>query len=100
MKYRLKSNTCTQRHTNKNTEKMTINLLNLAKNCPLGTLKMAFQVITVSSFLGKKPAHPLVAHPIGALVTCRCLKNIPISHTQKVGQFVEVLPIKVIHKPT
>ena len=100
MKYRLKSNTCTRRHTNKNTEKMTINLLNLAKNCPLRTLDMAFQVIKISNVWGKNPPHPLAAHPIGAPVTRRCLKNIPVLHTQKVGQFVEVLPIKAIHKPT
>ena len=100
MKYRLKSNTCTRRHTNKNTEKMTISLLNLAKNCPLRTLEMAFQVIKMSIFLGKNPLHPLAAHPIGAPVTRRCLKNIPLLLTKKVGQFVEVLPIKVIYKPT
>ena len=29
-----------------------------------------------------------------------CLKNIPVLHTQKVGQSVEVLPMKVMHTPT
>ena len=29
---------------------MTINLMNLAKNCPLRTLEMAFQVIKISHF--------------------------------------------------
>ena len=37
---------------------MTINLLNLAKNCAFRTLEMAFQVIKISIFLGKNPYIP------------------------------------------
>jgi len=56
---------------------MTINLLNLAKNCPLRTLEMAFQVRQDFKFFREKPPDPLAAHPIGAPVTRQCLKNIP-----------------------
>ena len=61
---------------------------------------MAFQIIKISNFLWKTPPDPLAAHPIGAPMIRGCLKNIPVLHTQKVGQSVEVLPMKVIHKPT
>ena len=80
---------------------MTINLLNLAKKLSSQNTGNGFSGHQDFKFLGKNPSDPLgSAHPIGAPVTHQCLKNIPILHTQKVGQFVEVLPIKVIHKPT
>ena len=79
---------------------MTINLLNLAKKLSSQNTGNDFSRHQDFNFLGKNPPDPLAAHPISAPVTRRCLKNIPILHTQKVGQFVEVLPIKVIHKPT
>ena len=61
---------------------------------------MAFQIIKTSNFLGGKPPDPLAAHPISAPMIRWCLKNIPVLHTQKVGQSVEVLPMKVMHTPT
>ena len=61
---------------------------------------MAFQIIKISNFLWENHPDPLAAHPIGTPMIHQCLKNIPILHTQKVGQSVEVLPMKVIHKPT
>ena len=61
---------------------------------------MAFQIIKISNLLWEDPPDPLAAHPISAPMIRWCLKNIPILHTQKVGQSVEVLPMKVINKPT
>ena len=63
---------------------------------------MAFQIIKISNFLWKASQDPLAAHPIGTAMIHGCLKNIPILHTQKkkVGQSVEVLPMKVMHTPT
>ena len=100
MKYRLKSKTCTRRHKNKNTEKNDNQFIKFSKKLCFQNTGNGFSGHQDFNFFREKPLHPLATYPIGAPVTRRCLKNIPILHTQTVGQFVEVLPIKVIHKPT
>ena len=69
MEYRLKSNTCTRRHTNKNTEKMTINLLNLiSKKLSSQNTGNGFSGHQDCKCLGEKPP----TSPSGTPNRCSC----------------------------
>ena len=64
---------------------MAINLVNIFdKNCPLRTLEMAFQRIQFSVFFGENTPRSPRGSPFQL---SKKKKNIPILHTQKVGQY-------------
>ena len=77
MKYRLKSNTCIRRHTNKNTEKNDNQFIEFSKKLSSQNTGNGFSGHQDFKFLGKNPPDPLAAHPIGAAVIRGCFKEYP-----------------------
>ena len=79
-----------RRHAKKIRQRMAIDLCDLANILDKIVLskhwKYLFRTLRFQNFLGEKFQTPQVAHPIDAHVICLWLKNIPILHTQKVGQ--------------
>lgn len=88
MKCKIKSNTFTRSHVNKNKNHNRISEHFRQELCSQKTRNGDSEYKDFKLFLERMILDPLVARPFGARVIPQLSKNIPILPTQKVGQSV------------